>query len=766
MPRVSKVFRGFTRLALSIGGGALAGLALPPFGLWPAILVSVLLIHISFQGLRFWRGFVLGVSAGIAFYAAQSSWMSAYLGPEPWLALATLEGLIFGLGAGLAAATWTWLSGHRVRLNALYYLLTPTVLSLIWVAREWLACHFPYGGYQWSRLGQAVVNTPLANLAYWGGISLVSLGTAAIAIGALLVFQHRLSLRALGAMTLAATLLVASLATPAVWELGHPSKRTFRVLAVQGNANAGLFANPIPGSILAKHLAQTYRYLRQHPRAKFDLVVWPENASDVSPLANPIAANQLRGVVAATNAPLLVGSVTERNGRIYNSSVLLRPDSADLQIYDKTRPVPFGEYVPDRPFWRALAPTLIDLISRGYEFGKKPGIFSLHDGKIGALICFEIGIDEVSHALVSSGAQLIVSQANNADFGHTAEAAQQEALVRLQAIATGRYIVHASTVATTQIVSPSGRILAGTKPFTPAAAMAAVGLSKTQTPAMTFFGWVDWLALLVAGGAALILIDLQILRLISGKTQGKNLESFKVNREVTLNALVIMPTYNEAENIGVVASNLLATVPNVKLLIVDDNSPDGTGDLADQLAATNPRVHVLHRTQKNGLGPAYLAGFQWGFDNGFEYLVEMDADGSHRAEDLVRMLEKAPMNDLVIGSRWVSGGKVVNWPLSRQIISRTGNIYARIMLGAGIRDITAGFRVFRASFLKTIDLSSVASAGYSFQVEMAWRCYKAEARIEEVPITFVERAVGYSKMSQKIVFEALWRVTRWGFERL
>ncbi|MFM7030399.1 MAG: polyprenol monophosphomannose synthase [Micrococcales bacterium] len=231
-----------------------------------------------------------------------------------------------------------------------------------------------------------------------------------------------------------------------------------------------------------------------------------------------------------------------------------------------------------------------------------------------------------------------------------------------------------------------------------------------------------------------------------------------------MSTLVIMPTYNESESIRKIAGGLLETVKDVDLLIVDDNSPDGTGKIADEMAAANPRVHVLHRTEKNGLGPAYLAGFAWGFEHGYEYLVEMDADGSHRPEDLINMLAVAPNNDLVIGSRWVRGGKVVNWPLSRQVISRTGNFYARLMLRAGINDITAGFRVFRASFLQSLNLSEIASAGYSFQVEMAWRCFKAKARIQEVPITFVERAAGSSKMSQKIVLEALWRVTKWGFE--
>ena len=231
------------------------------------------------------------------------------------------------------------------------------------------------------------------------------------------------------------------------------------------------------------------------------------------------------------------------------------------------------------------------------------------------------------------------------------------------------------------------------------------------------------------------------------------------------NTLVIMPTYNERESITGVVGHLLKTVPHVDLLIVDDNSPDGTGQMADEMSANDPRIHVLHRSQKNGLGPAYLAGFDWGFSRDYEYLVEMDADGSHRAEDLLKMLEAAPSSDLVIGSRWVKGGAIQNWPLSRQLISRTGNTYAWLMLRTNIRDITAGFRIFRSEFLKTLDLTNIASAGYSFQVEMGLRCYLAGARIKEVPITFVERENGQSKMSRKIVVEALWRVTKWGFER-
>jgi apolipoprotein N-acyltransferase len=773
MPSRHPILRLPLRLLAAILGGLAAGLALPRVDYWPAILASVVLIHLAIQGLGFWRGFVIGLPAGVAFYAAQSVWMSAYLGPEPWLALSVLEGLIMGVGLGLAAAVWSFLTRHKEKLGAGYFALAALWLPLIWVAREWVACHFPYGGYQWSRLGQAVANNQLSYLAYWGGISLVSLAVAALGVGLLLAWEVLISDRRRGlevGKTLAAlapmlALVVLAVATPNLWAWRTPAAHTLRVVAIQGNANAGLFANPNPGSILEKHLAATADYLAANPGNNFDLMVWPENSADVNPLTNPIAANLVRGVVARTGKPLLVGAITQSGSDIYNSGLLYSPGTDAVTQYDKRRPVPFGEYVPDRGFWRQFAPSLIDLISRGYSFGQKPGVMSAAGTEIGDLICFEIGIDEIPRDLVRGGASVIISQANNADFGHTAEAFQQEALVRLQAIATGRAVVHASTVATTEVVAPTGEVLAGTVAFNPGWAAATVPLETAQTPAMRFFGWVDMAALLAAAVALLMLLGSRALRLTSGKSQPANLESVEVDRKAALKTLVIMPTYNEAQNIGNIAGHLLDTVPEVSLLIVDDNSPDGTGDIADRMAAENPRVHVLHRTEKNGLGPAYLAGFAWGFEQGYEYLVEMDADGSHRAEDLINMLAVAPNNDLVIGSRWVRGGKVVNWPVSRQLISRTGNLYARIMLGAGIRDITAGFRVFRASFLQSLDLKSIASAGYSFQVEMAWRCFKAKARIQEVPITFVERAIGYSKMSNKIVFEALWRVTQWGFER-
>ena len=227
-----------------------------------------------------------------------------------------------------------------------------------------------------------------------------------------------------------------------------------------------------------------------------------------------------------------------------------------------------------------------------------------------------------------------------------------------------------------------------------------------------------------------------------------------------------MPTFNEAGNIERATSELFRFNPDVYLLVVDDGSPDGTGELAEQLAAKDKRISVLHRKDKQGLGAAYIAGFNYAFDLGFDFVVEMDADGSHRAEDLPRLLAICQDNDLVIGSRYVRGGKTQNWPLHRQWLSRGGNIYARIMLGSKLNDMTAGFRVFRTSFLKEMDLATINARGYSFQIEMAYRTIQLGGRTAEVPITFIEREIGESKMSGNIVTEALMLMTKFGFRRI
>jgi glycosyltransferase involved in cell wall biosynthesis len=226
--------------------------------------------------------------------------------------------------------------------------------------------------------------------------------------------------------------------------------------------------------------------------------------------------------------------------------------------------------------------------------------------------------------------------------------------------------------------------------------------------------------------------------------------------------LVVIPTYNERENLEIVVTRLHAAVPHADLLVVDDNSPDGTGALADALAEREDWVHVLHRTAKEGLGAAYLAGFAWARDKGYDVVVEMDADGSHAPEQLPRLLAALEHADLVLGSRWVEGGEVRNWPRSRELLSRGGNAYTRLVLGLPLKDATGGYRAYRRTVLDPLLDSGVASQGYCFQVDLAWQVWQAGHRVVEVPITFVERERGESKMSRAIVAEALWRVTVWG----
>ena len=229
--------------------------------------------------------------------------------------------------------------------------------------------------------------------------------------------------------------------------------------------------------------------------------------------------------------------------------------------------------------------------------------------------------------------------------------------------------------------------------------------------------------------------------------------------------LVIIPTYNERESLPVIISALRQAAPSVHILVADDNSPDGTGILADELSATDTQIQVLHRTQKAGLGAAYLAGFAWAKEHGYDVVVEMDADGSHRAVDLPKLLNALVNADVVLGSRWTKGGSVVNWPKSREFLSRGGNLYTRIWLSIPLKDATGGFRAYRMASLDAMDVQSVKSQGYCFQVDLAWRAVQKGLKVVEVPIVFVERELGESKMDSRIVREALMRVTVWGWEK-
>lgn len=234
------------------------------------------------------------------------------------------------------------------------------------------------------------------------------------------------------------------------------------------------------------------------------------------------------------------------------------------------------------------------------------------------------------------------------------------------------------------------------------------------------------------------------------------------SRSALRTVAVLIPTYNERDNLPGVISRVRSAVPSLDVVVIDDNSPDGTGQVADEIAAADEQVVVIHRPGKAGLGAAYIDGFQWALERGYDAVIEMDADGSHQPEHLPTILAAAEEADVVIGSRWVPGGAIENWPWHRKALSVGGNIYTRVLLGMPVHDATAGFRLYRTEALRSMGLGDVASQGYCFQVDLTWRAVRAGLRVVEVPITFVEREIGNSKMSRAIMTESLRRITGWG----
>jgi apolipoprotein N-acyltransferase len=466
--------------------GALSGLAYPRFSLWPLIFVSVAGIFATLRNRSLPQAAVLGFFAGEAFYVSQIYWISQYLGPVPLIALATLEALIFAVGA--VAITLTWRLIGRMPKSAALWTAAP-LLATVWITREWISINWPYGGFPWARLAMSQSESPLADWAYLGGMPLLGWVVALIAALIAQAVVDRDRVRLLGRTT--ALRLTGILTVFAVGMLITPptnaEEGTIKIAAVQGNANAGLFANPVRGSILEKHLRASRLVIPPKSTEKPDLVVWPENSADINPASDPSTAIELNNFVTnQLGAPLILGTITERDSKFYNESQLWLPDKGPVDYYAKKRPIPFAEYVPDRDFWYALAPDLIGLIVHGYDFGTRDGIYEVAETKVGVNICFEIAVDELNRDLVSGGARVIVSQTNNSDFGHSDETFQQAAIARLRAIETGRVVVNDSTVGVTAAFAPDGSTIASIEAFKPGAITFDAALRTSTTPAYWF----------------------------------------------------------------------------------------------------------------------------------------------------------------------------------------------------------------------------------------------------------------------------------------
>lgn len=494
-----------SRILFALLGGFLSSLALPREGIWPLIFVSVALLIYSVRELKTGPAVLVGFVGGLAFYLSQIEWLSLYLGPVPWLALATLEAGIFAIGMAAISRVWSYLNG--LNFGHFKTAIVALGIAVIWTAREWVSITLPYGGFPWSRLAQTQSESPLASWAYWGGLGWLTLVIAWLSTLALLMLVQRgtRASLAIGLVTSVALILV-----PILTKLdAAPQSGNLVIGSVQGNANAGLFANTKRGSILENHLSAT-KLLAGKPLAdELDLVVWPENASDLSPFADAVAQQKIRDLVNdELHVPLVFGTITARGDQLFNSSILWEPGLGATDWYDKKRPVPFAEYVPDRDFWYQLAPDLIGLISHGYSFGERDGIFETAGTKAGALICFEIAVDDIGRDLVAQGAQVILSQTNNADFGKSDETFQQAAFAKLRAIETGRTVVNVSTVGVSAVYAPDGQVLDALPTFVPGAMVTEVPLRTSITPAMLWGRGVDlWINIL-----ALVLLALALTK--------------------------------------------------------------------------------------------------------------------------------------------------------------------------------------------------------------------------------------------------------------
>lgn len=472
------------RLLVAVMSGLISSLAFPRENISPLIFASLVLLLLALENQKALAAGTIGFVGGLAFYLSQIEWLSLYLGPIPWLALGVLEAAIFSVGCIFIARVWTWLNSQSRASKQFRVLFFGFIIATIWTAREWVSITLPYGGFPWSRLAQTQSETFLAKWVFFGGIGSLSFVIAWIS-AMVAVWLSVSTKRGVHFDIPAAIAAVSLIAIPACIDIPVNNDAGYlKVAAVQGNANAGLFANVDRGTFLKNHLDASQPLLGRD----FDLVVWPENASDLSPFSDAIANAQITSFVNdGIKAPLIFGTITERGDEIFNSSILWQPEVGPTDYYDKKRPVPFAEYVPDHDFWYSLAPDLVGLISRGYTFGTRDGIFEIENNKVGVLICFEIAIDDIGRDLVNEGASIILAQTNNADFGHSDETFQQAAFAKLRAIETGRVVVNDSTVGLSAIFMPDGSTLQQLPTFEAGVMEANLPLSNSKTPA-SFIG--------------------------------------------------------------------------------------------------------------------------------------------------------------------------------------------------------------------------------------------------------------------------------------
>lgn len=488
------------RIPLGILAGLIGLYVFPTENIWVLAPLIPALTFLSVLGAGFWKAVLIGFISGQVFYVSHIEWISLYLGPVPLFALSTLVSLYSAVAAGVVA--WVW---KKIGKSEGSSLRMPILLAAIWTAREFGSGNFPYGGFPWSRLSMTQSDSFLSNWVFWGGMSLLSFVIALLGALVAIAIKQRGVVSKLPFAAAAIAVIVVPFLTPIGITTTQVDTKT--IAAVQGDANAGLFSNVTPGTILKNHADATELVFEKG--RPVDLLVWPENASDLDPLRYSEAREVIERIATEINAPFVFGTVTRRGEESFNSTILWLPGTGPVDFYDKKQPVPFAEYAPDREFWRMFAPDLVDMIPRGYSFGVRDGIYEIADFTAGTLICFEIAEDWILRDLAHSGAEVILSQTNNADFGYSDETFQQAAIARLRAIETGRTVVNISTVGLSAIYLPDGKVLSEVEWYTPAAMVEDVPLYTGLTPAMFIGSLFDWINLLIV---LLVLIAIRLRR--------------------------------------------------------------------------------------------------------------------------------------------------------------------------------------------------------------------------------------------------------------
>jgi apolipoprotein N-acyltransferase len=720
-------------LLLAAGSGLGLWLALPPVDLGVLGFVALVPLLWALRGARARRGALLGLVFGLAFYGPLLSWLIPVTGVGYAALVLGVAGFLALFGA---LVPLVWRDEAPVR--------TALAVGAAWALVEWFRSVWPFGGWSWVSLGATQHDNPLV-LPAASLIGTLGLGFLLATINALVLLA---ALRSAGewrrwAWPLALAVVLAGL--PVLVPSPDPDGPPVDVAAVQGNVpvEIGTASRIIEDDIVARSHAELHVALSDDPP---DLAVWPENALDRDPTRDPVLGPEVTSAIRAVGAPTLVGAITETtDGRLLNEDLLYDSNGRVVDRYAKNHLLPFGEFVPFRDALDWIPD--INRVRTDLSPGTEPGRFEIPAGRFAGVICFENAFPDLVRDYVTEDMAFLVVSTNNSTFGVSAAPEQHVVLSELRAVESGRWVVHAALSGSSAIISPSGEVMADTPLFEQAVLRATITSAEGTTLYDAIGGWLP-LALLV-----LLAVGYFARPPVRSRTVAPLPDDHRV--------AVILPTYNERDTVEEVIDRVLAVSDRIELKVVDDSSPDGTGEIVRKMADRDPRITLIERPEKGGLASAYLDGFALAIAEGANLIVEMDSDLSHRPEELARLLEGARHHHLIIGSRYVGGGAIRGWSWFRRALSRGGNGYVQLLLGLPVADATSGFRVYRWEALRELITHRLRSEGYGFQIELAYRAWRRGMSVGEVPITFEERRHGHSKISRAIVLEALWQVFAW-----